>query len=224
MAEDKRTRDDKIAKFFSSERLVRVFRPLAEEVFSRGGSPEDLERIGEDRVLRQTLAGYIINVSVQSTNAPETKPVRAWREQDGIFYFSVTSDGTSGPDWITRLESKGSGVGSYAKSVLRSPDFKPTSDVTIEIAVLPGTLWSDGDRITRKIRAKAKKRKLGKPNAEVACLIREMFTDEEIEAMGLWWIVAMHKPIKDHLVGHPHLLSARRGRRWSLAARLLRRS
>lgn len=137
-------------------------------------------------------------------------PQRTWREQDGVVYFSVTSNGTTGEEWITRLEKKGFRVGDYAKSVLRFKDFKPTSGVTTEIAVLKGMLFENNDRITKKIRAFAAERKLEAPNAEVACLIREMFTDEEIEAMGLWWIVAMHEPIKDS-DGDPRLLGAYRG-------------
>ncbi len=132
-----------------------------------------------------------------------------WREQDGIIYFSVTSDGTTGEEWITRLASKGYCVGDYAKQVLRSPDFKPTSGITTEVAVLKGLLFGDSDRITSKIRAEAKRRKLNKPNAEVACLIREHFADEEIEAMGLWAIVVMHEPIEDS-AGDPSLLNANR--------------
>lgn len=138
-----------------------------------------------------------------------------WREQDGVIYFSVESDGTTGEEWITRLEKKGSRVGDYAKSVLLSKDFKSTSGVTTEIAVLKGMLFEDNDRITKKIRAFAAERKLETPNAEVACLIREMFTDKEIEAMGLWWIVVMHEPINNYS-GAPCLLSAYRGEagRW----------
>ncbi|MEK7636692.1 MAG: hypothetical protein AAB362_03325, partial [Patescibacteria group bacterium] len=45
--------------------------------------------------------------------------------------------------------------------------------------------------------------------AELACLIREKFTDKEIEAMGLWYIVAMHEPINDS-DGGPSLLGADR--------------
>lgn len=136
-------------------------------------------------------------------------PDRAWREQDGVIYFSVTSDGTEGEAWIKRLEGKDFRVSNYAKSILRSSDFKPTDGVTTEVAVLKGMLFEDNDRITKKIRAEADKRELSKPNAEVACLIREKFTDEEIEAMGLWWIITMHEPIKDS-DGGPRLLSARR--------------
>ncbi len=138
-----------------------------------------------------------------------SKPTRPWREQDGVIYFSVTSDGTTGKDWIARLKQKGFRVGNYAKNVLCSPDFKLPEGVTTEIAILKGMLFQDNDRITKNIRAEADRRMLTKPNAEVACLIREIFTDEEIKAMGLWYIVTMHEPIKDSY-GDPHLLLARR--------------
>lgn len=132
-----------------------------------------------------------------------------WNEKDGVIRFSVTSDGTTGEEWISRLESKSFRVGDYAKSVLRSKSFKPTSGATTEIAVLKGEIFSDNDRITKNIRKEAKNRKLSTPNAEIACLIREKFSDKELEAMGLYWIVAMHEPIKDS-DGDPTLLGADR--------------
>ncbi|OGN08352.1 MAG: hypothetical protein A2750_00890 [Candidatus Yanofskybacteria bacterium RIFCSPHIGHO2_01_FULL_45_42] len=133
------------------------------------------------------------------------KCVTSWREQDGVICFSVTSDGTTGPQWVERLKKKGFQLSKWAKDVLNSKDFQPTNGVTTEIAVLKGMLFEDDDRITKKIRAEANRRKFTKPNAEVACLIREMFTDEEIEAMGLVWITTMHEPIKDS-DDDPHLL------------------
>ena len=140
---------------------------------------------------------------------------RAWREQDGVIYFNVTSDGTTGPEWISRLEKKGFRVGDYAKSILNSHNFKPTSGIITEVAVLKGMLFSDSDRITKKIRKEANNRDFSTPNAELACLIREKFSDEEIEDMGLVRVVVMHEPIKDS-DGGPSLLSAyRSGRgRW----------
>ncbi|MDP2704519.1 MAG: hypothetical protein Q8P01_04910 [bacterium] len=161
-----------------------------EAVWNKLGGEE-----GVDRFLRDEL-------SVSS-------PSRSWREEDGVIYFGVTSDGTTGEDWITRLESKVFCVSDYAKQVLRSPDFTPTSGVTTEVAVLKGMLFEDNDRITKKIRTDADKRKLVKPNVELACLTREKFTNEEIEAMGLWYIVAMHEPINDP-GGDPLLLRANR--------------
>ena len=138
---------------------------------------------GVDRFLRDELS--------------VSEPTRSWREEDGVIYFSVTSDGTTGKDWITRLESKGFRVGDYAKQVLRSPDFKPTSGVTTEVAVLKGMLFEEQSWIMTTVCAEADRRKLLKTNAELACLIREKFTDEEIKAMGLRNIIVMHEPIKD---------------------------
>jgi len=132
-----------------------------------------------------------------------------WTEKDNVIRFSVTSDGTTGEQWIARLEDKGFRVGDYAKSVLRSRSFKPTSGITYKIAVLKGEFFSDSDRITKTIRKEAKNRKFSMPNAEVACLIREKLSDKELEAMGLYWIVAMHEPIKDS-DGGPKLLDAYR--------------
>jgi len=152
------------------------------------------------------------NEAVRLVNSGEwilTNPVRRWREQDGVIYFSVTSNGMTGPQWIEHFEKKGIQLSKWAKDVLLSPDFKPTNGVTTEVAVLKGMLFEDNDRVTSKIRAEAGKRKLVKPNAELGCLIRDMFTDEEIAAMGLVWIVAFHEPIKDS-DGDPFLLSANR--------------
>lgn len=122
--------------------------------------------------------------------------VSRWYEENGVIYFEVTSDDTTGPQWIERLEKKGFQLTKWAKEVLLSPDFKPTNGVIYRIAVLKGTMFAEGDRTTRKIRAEADKRKFTKPEAELGCLIRDLFTDEEIEAMGLVWIVAFHEPIK----------------------------
>lgn len=132
-----------------------------------------------------------------------------WTEKDGVIRFSVTSDGVTGEEWISRLESKSFRVGYHAKSVLRSKSFKPTSGAITEIAVIKGEIFSDNDRITENIRKEAKNRKFSTPNAEVACLIREKFSDKELEAMGLYWIVVMHEPIKDS-DGDPKLLGVGR--------------
>jgi len=134
---------------------------------------------------------------VNSGECVVSRPACRFRERDGVIYFTVTSDGTTGEEWIARLKKNNFQVGNYAKSLLRSAGFKPTGGVTTEIAVLKGMLFNDSDRITKKIRAAADSRQLTKPNVEVACLIREMFSDKELEAMGLVYIITMHEPIKD---------------------------
>jgi len=153
------------------------------------------------------------NEAVRLVNFGEwtlVRQARTWREQDGVIYFSVTSDGTTGEQWIERLESKGHRISEYAKSILRSQEFKPTSDIIYEIAVLKGELFNDKDRVTTKIRQEAKDCQLGTPNVEIACLIREKFSNKELKEMGLYWIVIMHEPIKDSY-GDPILLNVGRG-------------
>ena len=170
---------------------------------------------GQLNAIVKKLGGHDMALRFLRDELSVSEPTRSWREEDGVIYFSVTSDGTTGEDWIKRLEGNGFRVGDYAKQVLRSSDFKPTNGMTTEAAVLKGMLFEDNDRITKKIRAYAEarrtpdKRKLSKPNAELACLIREKFTDKEIEAMGLIWIIAMHEPINDS-GGDPGLLGASR--------------
>lgn len=152
------------------------------------------------------------NEAVRLINSGEwvvSKQIRQWREENGVIYFSVTSDGTTGPQWKEHLANKGVPLSKWAKDVLNSPDFIPTNGVKYEIAVFKGVLFEDDDRTTKKIRAEADRRDLTKPNAEVACLILEMFTKEEIEVMGLWWLVVMHDPINDS-DGDPRILSVSR--------------
>lgn len=164
---------------------------------------------GQLNAIVKKLGGHDGAIEFLQGKLTVSEPTRNWREQDGVIYLSVTSDGTTGPEWIKRLEKKGFRLSDYAKSVLRSPDFKPTKGVTTEIAILKGMLFEHRDRITSNIRDLASQRKLTTPNAEVACLIRENFSDVDIEAMGLIWIVTMHEPIKDS-DGDPSLLSAHR--------------
>lgn len=150
----------------------------------------------EARVVADFLQ-YILNISP----SPSISSSRSWREEDGVIYFSVTSDGTTGEDWIKRLSGNGFRVGDYAKQALRSPDFRPTSGVTTEVAVLKGVFFKDNDRTMKKIRAEADKRQWTKSNAELGCLICEKFTeDQDIHAMGLNSIVAMHEPIDSALL------------------------
>ena len=176
---------------------------LADALEAAGYEPDDVTRMRSNvealRQFKEVLEGRAQIVQVESR----------WREEDGVIYFTVTSNGKTGEEWIIHLESLGFRISDYAKQLLRSGEFKLTNGVTYEIAVLKGSLFSDSDRITKKIRVEAGRRKLTKPNAEVACLIRENFSDEELEVMGLYWIVTMHDPIKDS-GGDPVLLSADR--------------
>lgn len=81
--------------------------------------------------------------------------------------------------------------------MLEAVYFQPTKGVNIEVAILKGELFKDGDRTSKNVRELALKRKLMRTKAEVACLIRDRFSDEDIRAMGLEAIVVFHEEIKD---------------------------
>ena len=140
------------------------------------------------------------------------EPTCLWHlDADGTIRFTVTSNGRTGEQWIAHFEAKGIYLSSYAKSVLRSKKFRATSGVVYNIAVIPGKFWDTNDeRRTKAIRKEAEEtRKWQKPEAEVGCLIRDLFTDEEIAKMGLTWIITMHEPIEDS-DGSPGLLGTDR--------------
>jgi hypothetical protein len=145
----------------------------------------------------EKLGGYEATLKFIGQKMPAPKQPCIWYEKDGIIYFTLTSDGTTGIEWIERLENKGFKIGSYAKSMLQSNNFSPTKDTVYSIAILKGLIFNDENRTTNKINTEAHKRNLKNPNPEIACLIRENISDEEIEAMGIQWIVVMHDPIKD---------------------------
>lgn len=138
-----------------------------------------------------------------------SEPIRSWIEKDGIIYFSVTSRCMTGPEWISHLMRRGGFVSVQAQQLLCSRDFVSTNGVTYQIAIIKGNTLSDTDRTIGQVRVEADQFKLIIPNTEIACLIRDKFTDTEIEDMGLIGIVTMHKPI-NNLLGHASLLSADR--------------
>ncbi len=70
------------------------------------------------------------------------EPMSRFRERDGVIYFTLpATDGTTGPVWINRLEAKGFRLSKWSKDVLNSPEFRPTTGVVREIAVLKGMLF-----------------------------------------------------------------------------------
>ena len=133
---------------------------------------------------------------------------QSWREADGVIYFSVTSDGTTGEQWVSRLEDKGFYLDEYVKEMLCSPDFKPTNGVATEVAVLKGMLFATNHRSIENVLSNSKRRKLIRPNTEIACLILEKFSKKQVKQMGLSCLLVMHEPIHtSDPDGHTKILS-----------------
>lgn len=120
-----------------------------------------------------------------------------WTEVDGVIRFSLTSDGSTGREWITRLEKQGHRVEGHARRIILSKHFKPNRDFTYEVVVLKGTQFSDEDRTYENILKEAEAREFIVPPMQLVCLIRQKFSNEELRAMGFVMICVMHRKIKD---------------------------
>ncbi len=145
---------------------------------------------------------------IQTTPTPT-----AWTvdDEDNI-HFTLTSNGFTREQWELHLVRRGWRIGGFARQVLRRASEAPTNGVTYNMVVCLGRKISNCNRITEKIRAAAEKKGWLKPHWEVACLIRDTFTDEQLKVMGLWYIVTMHEPIGiEHFSDGPSLLLSNRG-------------
>lgn len=121
---------------------------------------------------------------------------KRWIEKDGVVYLTVKSDGTTGPQWINRLEERGFLVryDNGNTDILNSPTFKPTSRVVYKVVVLKG---EPSDITAEAAFDRAKKMGLVRPPIEVACLIREKISDKDMKKMGFWSIYVLHEPVKN---------------------------
>jgi hypothetical protein len=153
-------------------------------------------------------AGNVDNL-VMNHEGALSPPEPKWREENNIIYFSVTSDGTTGRAWIKRLEQKGFRLSPEIKELLCSRRFKGTNGVTTEVAVMKGALFLRHNRTFKIICSSAHGRKWNKLNSEIACLIREKFSDGEIRDMGLLAIFAAYDPDTDSFGDSSFLVSIR---------------
>lgn len=171
---------------------------------------EVVKRLGGHEAVIRFLRGDFVLI----------KQFPRWREVDGVIYLTVKLDKpTSGSTWVqSRLRMSENRAGEFAKSVLFSKPFKSSSKGTFEVAVLRRLIFADGTRSTANVRAMAERLNLRVPKPDLACLIREQFSDAELEAMGLGMIVVMHQPIND-FERDPSLLTSSRlnGGNWLLA-------
>ena len=113
---------------------------------------------------------------------------------DHLILTVVVDRVSTGPVWIIRTDEKGNRTNDYSRGVLRSNKFSTTPVGMYDVAVLKGSSFSS-DPYTKDVRKKAKQMKWADPNSDIACFIREQYSDEELKEMGLWWIAVMHEPI-----------------------------
>jgi hypothetical protein len=140
----------------------------------------------------------------------EEKPTPRWVKKNGVIYFTspLLTNGWSGGQWKAWFEEHEYHLSNWAKDLLSSAGFVPfKAGVALWAAVIPGQSFVDNARITSNIRAEATRLGLTTPSIELILLIRMNFSNKEIQAMGLYWLIGMHNPITDS-DGNPRLLNA----------------
>ena len=116
--------------------------------------------------------------------------------------FEVTTDGRSGEQLTVDIEAQGDRVGNVAKQLIHGKKFVATNGITYKLALIMADELEDDDRITSNIRAEAARRGYVDPPMELALYVREMFSDEDLEQIGLWALIIMHEVVTD---SHGHL-------------------
>ena len=134
---------------------------------------------------------------IRLINSGELFPICAqkdWIRIGGVFYFPVSSSGLSGQQWVQYFEDQKRRITSDVSEILLSENFEASNSIYY-IALIPGGFFSDRNRVVRKIWREAKMRRFALPTLEAICLIREKFSNDDLEEMGFNRVIALHKPI-----------------------------
>lgn len=102
----------------------------------------------------------------------------------------------TGKKYIQRLKEKGYSISSYAEEILGTIE-KSDRKEPYTFVIIKASEFSQEYPTTQEIRAEARKRGYITPPAELAPLLREAVSDEDIAALGLTWLVVMHEPVTD---------------------------
>lgn len=125
-----------------------------------------------------------------------------WQEKDHVITLTVTSDGTTGSEWITRFKEAGISVKDEAKNLLKASHFNDnvTNDTTYSIAVLKGLGFPSDELNLYQMRRQQQRQDFASPNPEVACLLLDRFRETGFAGMGIAWIMVMSTPWRpEHL-------------------------
>lgn len=166
------------------------------------------DQSGYDDVLEKTLRGEI---EFSVTKKP-------WSEKNGRIYFELTTLGLTASEWKERLTKNGHKISKWANDILSKPDFDENHRYqpgqTLKVVLICGKeIRKDSERLTKNLKAIAVKdfgqSSVSELKGELSLLIREKFSNKDLEEMDLFYIVTLHEPIIDS-VGRPVVLGAGR--------------
>ncbi|HCC06349.1 TPA: hypothetical protein DEP94_03270 [Candidatus Nomurabacteria bacterium] len=173
------------------------------------------EALGKlDAVVEQTRSKTLAERYEAFT--PELKAKLAFEK--GRLYFSVAGVGLESSKWPERLKSGGHELSKWGADILSKHEYdskhRLEADKVYKLALVLGTEFAtDAKRSTGEVKAFARHefgdQSVDGLKGELTLLIREKFTNAELEEMGLWYIVVLHEPIIDS-DGSPSVLCSSR--------------
>lgn len=167
---------------------------IKRQIRQKGGSPLNPELVA-------TTLQNIVEGKFQNNSGEE-------KLKKFIEIKTLVSDGRDGKNFLFDLENSKFSVLEYTKFVIESEEFNSTVTVGTKyrIAIMKGEEFTLDERMNKNIRKEIAKLGGIMPPAELAPLFRMSFSDEEIMALGLLWVIVMHEPINDSKA-YPRLLS-----------------
>jgi hypothetical protein len=137
-------------------------------------------------------------------------------DRHGRVLITVTGLGLTGEEWVARMESNQFRVSKWARDILSRSDYNEKHRLEVGVKytvalVLGKEISRDTERTTADIR-QVGSRDYGASEAlrgELAMLLREAISDEQLERWGIWYIAVLHEPIVDSS-GDLNVLDVRR--------------
>lgn len=151
---------------------------------------------GQLDVLVKKIGGHESALKFLRGEIVISDPSHRWFKYQGIIYFFVTTDGTTGDEWIKRFQRKKYYIEDSVKEILGSDLFLPTKGNTIQVAIItreamnivePGvqTYWKDIEKIVNE-------KEFVVSSLEVGCLMRDLLTPQDLFSMGVTWLDILH--------------------------------
>lgn len=183
---------------------VSILQTLDEERQALGVSDEEFHKLAtpDGRVLIRKFVELMA----------ENKPKVITKNANGHYVVTISGLALTGTEEITRLESAGFRIGTYARQILTNGDYDKKHRLEVgkqyQIVLVPGKEVTS-NRTTANLKAHAKKFGYIVPKAGIMPRIREAVSDKQMEEMGIWYIAGLHDSIKDS-DGSPGVLGSDR--------------
>lgn len=141
-----------------------------------------LEMVGDKKIDFKDVISILDDIILKHQQ-PEDLTTRKIFERENILYVSVTADGSTSEEWKTRLTNKGITLGKFS-----SYNLFPTRK-TYKLAIIKPECVKKFRRTTLNVREFARDLGFLPATDEIAFLLREKISDEELAANNLWGII-----------------------------------